>query len=157
MESCRSLLRLCALCAVLSAVPGCLTLQDRQPATPQRPTFSSSTATTAEGTVELETGVEYDHHDSSGLPTTFKYGLDANTELYLSGVPWQKSDVSGGKDNRGQGDDLLGVRQRFWQGEESGLSAAWQFAVQIPDGSRTKGFSDDEYHLYAAGILDGSI
>lgn len=126
-------------------------------ATPQRPTFSSNTATTAEGTVELEAGIDYDHHDVASLPVAIKYGLTPTTELFVAGVPRAQAHVSGGRDLRGHGDTTVGARQRFWWDQEFDLSAAWQLAAQLPTGSHTKGFSDDEYSFFAAAILDGHV
>ena len=68
----------------------------RTPATPERPTVSSDTLMTAEGTLELETGLSIDPDDRFGTPSTLKYGLDSRSELFLGFEPWLAAAMDAG-------------------------------------------------------------
>lgn len=119
--------------------------------TPQRPTFSSDTNTTAEGTFELESGLYLDPGESASLPTTLKYGAGPRTELYLGLSPYNYVELPG-EDGRGVGDMLVGVRHRFWE-NDTGTSSAFQFATKLPTGDKSEGLSTGEIDFFAAAIL----
>ena len=122
--------------------------------TPQRPTFSSDTSTTAEGTFELELGVAVDPADLFAVPATLKYGIGAGTEVFL-GLPAyvhvEGQDTS--QDIEGTGDLLVGTRQRFVEFSD-GSSAALTLATKLPTADRSEGLSSGEIDF--AGALGWS-
>lgn len=119
--------------------------------TPQRPSFSSDTSTTAPGTFELEAGATLDPGDSAAVPMALKYGVGERTEVYVGLSPYQVLERPG-EDGEGLGDTLLGLRHRFWE-SEADTSAALQLSTKLPTGDDDEGLSSGEYDLFAAGIL----
>ena len=99
-----------------------------EPATPQRPTFSSSPATTANRTLELESGYFGSDADTADLPLTLKWGSGEQTELFLGWSPWTKA----AKDVDGPGDYSVGVRHRFLEADDGPLDLAYQLSGKIP-------------------------
>ena len=147
---------LCTL-SLLALLGSCTTVPEgAAPATPQRPTVSSDTNTTGEGTFELEAGVEVDPGDAFASPTTFKYGADERTEVYLGLSPYNVVDRSPASDGKGFGDTVLGVRHRVWEGEGA-TSAAFQVNVKLPTASESEGLGSGEVDAGAAGILTQGI
>ena len=106
---------------VLLLLPACATtLAHGRPVTPQRPTYSSDTNTTAEGTVELESGLGASRDGDLSTPNTLKYGAGERTELFVGVSPFNVVERPGG-DGVGFGDLLVGVRHRFLE-SDCGLS-----------------------------------
>ncbi|RMH03309.1 MAG: hypothetical protein D6702_06295 [Planctomycetota bacterium] len=72
--------------AALSA--GCgMTPVEPAPATAQRPSFSTSSATTAAGTFEMEAGVQIDSGSAHEVPLLLKYGADSATRFTSASAP----------------------------------------------------------------------
>ena len=122
------------------------------PATPQRPTFSKNTATTAQGTVEVEAGLLRDPGDLFDTPTTIKYGLSAQDELFIGLSPFKMVELPG-DDGEGFGDVTLGWRQRFWEQQDNGTSAAWMAYVKLPTADEDEGLGSGEVDGFLAGSL----
>ncbi|MEQ8768755.1 MAG: transporter [Planctomycetota bacterium] len=120
--------------------------------TPQRPTYSSSTTTTAYRTLELEAGLSVDPNDSVDTPTTWKYGAGSATELFVGWSPYRHLDREGA-DGHGPGDLSIGTRHRFWEETSGRPAAALQLATKLPTGSQSQGLSSGEVDFFAAGIL----
>lgn len=165
------------LTLALLALPGCLAPQadvypDAVHATPQRPTFSQNTNTTAAGTFEIEAGLMVDPTDTHDVPITLKYGLGDTGELFVSRDVYKRVFQSGTSD-RGTGDTTVGTRWRLWEGDadpQTGdrSSFAVQVGLRVPTGSKTKGgatnpgdqdlpMSEDEYASFLAAIMDGTM
>ncbi len=89
-------------------------------ATPQRPSFSTSAATTAKGWLELEGGVTFDDQ-TAVTPVLLKLGTTENLELFFGLTPIMDS----GKDFE---DFTIGSRWRFI-GDGQGPSLGGQVAV----------------------------
>ena len=124
-----------------------------QPVTPQRPTFSSDTNTTAEGTLELEAGADVDPNDFETIVTTLKYGLAGNAEVFLEALPYVRLEEGiDGDPQQGFGDMLLGVRHRVWQ-NESGLSTAYRLATKLPTADDGLGLGSGEVDFLGAAII----
>lgn len=119
--------------------------------TPQRPTVSSDTSTTAEGTLELEAGLALDPGDSTATPLTLKLGLAPRTELFAGLSPFNTVERRG-DDGEGFGDLVLGMRHRLDEGDRKN-SFAFQAAGKLPTGDEDEGFSTGEVDFFLAGIL----
>ncbi|MCB9916670.1 MAG: transporter [Planctomycetes bacterium] len=146
-------MRLLHTAPLLPLLAACTALpRDAAPVTPQRPTLSSDTNTTARGTLELEVGAELDPGDAFASPTTLKYGVDARTEVYLGLSPYNVVDRAPASDGSGFGDTTLGARRRVWE-DGRGTSAAVQLAVKLPTASEREGLGSGELDVAAAGIL----
>jgi hypothetical protein len=137
-----------ALCAACTLERGFQT-----PATPQRPLFSRDTATTAEGAIELETGLALDPDDRFGTPSTLKYGLDARSELFLGFEPWLAVDRPG-TDGRGFGDLVPGFRRRVQEQTDELPATAYLLAAKIPTADEDEGLGSGETDLFAAASAD---
>lgn len=132
-------------------VGGCASLpDDQQPVTPQRPTLSSDTSTTARGTVEIEAGVSVQPGDLLDTPLALKWGSGEATEVFMGWSPWQQIDVPG-HDLEGSSDVLVGMRHRFLEESEGVPSAALQLATKLPTGNDE--VSTGEIDFLAAGIV----
>lgn len=139
--------RLAGACAaVLGALllPACVSAIDTSHgATPQRPTFSSDPNTTADGTLELESGIDVDPDGDSFVPVTLKYGAGPRTEIFAGSSVYQALEAAG-PDPEGAGDLFVGARHRFLDGHDGGPSAAFQFATKLPTADRKEGLSSGE-------------
>ena len=124
--------------------------------TPQRPTFSQNTSTTAPGTTELEAGVSIDPGDFFDTPTTVKYGVTENSEISVSMAPYQWLERQG-SDGEGIGDLFVAVRQRVIDVGPESPSVAYQMKTKIPTASEREGLGTGELDFFAAGILDYPI
>ncbi|MFQ5639047.1 MAG: transporter [bacterium] len=104
--------------------------------TPQRPSFSTSAATTRPGWLELESGVTVDKHliDS---PLLLKLGATAKTEFFLGFSPLLE--VSNGKSESGFGDLVFGGRVRFMEQVQNTPALAGQFSIKLPTADEDKG------------------
>jgi hypothetical protein len=142
-----------SLLAALAVLPAaCRSPHDGPaPATPQRPTVSSDTNTTAAGTVELEGGIVSDPGDSFDVPLTLKVGLEERTELFLALSPYQQLDVPDA-DGQGTGDLVVGTRHRFWESESEASALAFSLATKLPTGSESAGLSSGEIDFLGALI-----
>ena len=142
-----------ALSLGLVAVAAACQLPHQETVTPQRPTVSFDTATTAPGTFELETGVAIDPGDSFDAPNTLKYGADSRTELLAGWSPWQQV-VQPGPDAEGGGDLVIGVRHRLFDAGDGTPSAGLVFRGKLPTASAAAGLASGEVDLRFAGILN---
>lgn len=115
---------------------------------PQRPTYSSSTVTTAAGTLELEGGLLSDRGDGASTPATLKYGIDESREATLGFSPIVAADAGG----TGFGDLLLGYRQRLTELKEDDLSVGWMASLKLPTANEDKGLGTGEVDVFVAGI-----
>lgn len=143
---------LALLLALLPGGAGCRVAGSRPPS-PQRPTLSSDTSTTAQGTLEVETGVDLDPDDRFGLPTTLKYGLSDTGEVSLGLSLFERIDRPG-DDADGPSDVTVATRHRVW--ERGPDSAAFQLATKLPTADEDEGLSSGELDFGAAGILSHS-
>lgn len=139
-------------------LPSCVVV-GAKPATPQRPTFLQSTATTAEGTFETEMGAVDDHKGDRSdadraITLTAKYGLTEKAEVFVAGVPYLETQRTGTRET-GIGETAVGARHRIWENDEGNLSFAYQAAVKFPTGSTTDGLSTGEEDYFGAAILSG--
>jgi len=121
-------------------------------ATPQRPTYANNTSTTAQGTVEVEFGLQRQPAYTFDTPTTLKYGLTSHDELFLGLSPYRAIEVPGAQ-AEGFGDLLVGWRQRFWSDTDKGTSAAWQAKVKLPTADDSQGLGSGQVDGFLAGIL----
>jgi len=130
--------------AVLGSTAACKTVPGSlAPATPQRPTVSSATTTTAHRTFELEAGAVIDPGDRLDTPTTLKYGAGPRTEVFAGWSPLLDVD-EGGVDETGVGDALVGVRHRFADETATTPSGAVQATVKLPVADEEDGLGSGE-------------
>lgn len=146
-----------AAAAVLALLPACLAMPpDGEAVTAQRPTLSSDTATSYEGTFEVEGGLAFDPSDSFDSPVSVKYGVGPATEVFLGLSPYQSVD-QGGADGDGFGDLTLGTRHRFWEEADGPGSAAFQLVTKLPTGDEDEGLSTGEVDFFGAGIYTAAL
>jgi hypothetical protein len=133
---------------------GCA-LPEGEPATPQRPTYSFSPATTAAGTWELEAGGQVSPLGDYGeIPATLKYGVDGHTEAALTVSPLISVDHASGL-----GDTTLAWRHRFVDAEGSRPAVAWQAQLKLPTADENRGLGSghtDGWLALTAGGASGS-
>lgn len=141
---------------LLAVVGGGCCFTDRAPATPQRPTVSFDTSTTAAGTVELESGVLVDPSDLVDTPLTLKYGTGDDTELFVGWSPLLVLDRQG-SDATGSGDVVLGARHRLWQADGGLPSAAALFSAKLPAASTADGLGSGQPDVRVGGVLNRSV
>src|SRR5688572_14553411 len=143
---------------LLSLAPGCAapaaSWREGQDiaATPQRPTFSRNTSTTAQGTVEIEAGLMREPGEQFATPATLKYGLSPRDELFVGFTPFKMVELPG-DDGEGFGDVLVGWRQRFYEMESEPATVAWQAALKLPTADEDEGLGTGEVDGFLAGIL----
>lgn len=116
--------------------------------TPQRPTLSSDTSTTAEGTFELEAGVAVDPSEAVDTPLSLKFGAGPSTEVFLSGAPFLFREVPG-RDARGPGDVVVGLRHRFLESAARHPSAAFQASIKLPTADEELGSEEVDLSVAA--------
>jgi len=119
------------------------------PATPQRPTFSSDTRTTAAHTVEVEAGLTVDPSDALLIPVRAKVGLDHSSEAFVEWSPLQWINTPG-KDQVGIGDLYLGYRRRFREEKEDRAAMAFAVEAKIPSADAEDGQGSGETDLFAS-------
>ena len=146
---------------ILVAVPilflaGCAGGLPPQPATPQRPSFSSDTGTVARNTFEVEVGLAVDDQDGLDTPVAAKWGATEATELFLGFSPYLRVD-GGADDPSGAGDLVAGGRVRFLEEKGGRPSAAIQFAAKLPSADEAEGLGTGEVDAFGAGILTKTI
>jgi hypothetical protein len=140
--------------AALAFASGCAGPPGRP--TPQRPTFSRNTSTTAAGTTELEAGVLYEPGDYFDSPVTLKYGIQEETELFATMGAFQWRDTPG-SDGEGIGDLFVGVRQRFIDVGADEPMVAYQLKTKLPTADENEALGTGQLDFFAAGILDYPI
>ena len=146
-----------ALLALAVVSPACRSLSgDTAAATPQRPTLSADTSTTANSSLELELGGLLLDGGSASTPLTVKYGASDTTELFVGLTPYQRVDVPG-TDEDGLGDLSLGVRERVADETDDRPSLAVQAIVKIPTADEDRGLGTGELDLVLAGIATRSL
>ncbi len=137
------------------------TQHPRATPTPQRPGFSANTQTTAEGTWELEAGYQRNSNRLRGYPLTLKYGLDDRREIFGGLIAQARVRRSRMGTGRGQGDLLLGFRERastpINAQDGSLIQASWAAAVQLPTGSDNVRGGHEEVNVFASTSLDASL
>ncbi|MEM7516708.1 MAG: transporter [Planctomycetota bacterium] len=119
--------------------------------TPQRPTFTTDTQTTAVGTVELESGIGVDPGDSVDTPQTLKIGLEERTELSIGLSPYLKVERPG-PDGEGISDLVVAVRHRIHTWPDT-TSAAVQIATKLTTADEGEGLGSGEMDFFLTGIL----
>jgi len=139
------------LVCALWMLPAC-SMTGRYAAAPQRPSFSSDTGTTAQGTIEAELGVAVDDQDQVDTPVTVKWGAGESSELFLSWSPYVR--LEGERDAvEGAGDVVVGTRYRFTDEGENTPSAAFQLAAKVPTADDQDGLGSGEVDFALAGIV----
>jgi outer membrane putative beta-barrel porin/alpha-amylase len=94
---------------------------------PDRPNRNDSTRTVAPGTIQLETGLVYEHTTKGGAPTerrlsaeaTIRGGVTERLELRLEGEPIVH--LRGEDEDTGRGDLAVSAKYRFFDAPREGL------------------------------------
>ncbi|MCB9882801.1 MAG: hypothetical protein H6832_12160 [Planctomycetes bacterium] len=131
-------------------------LQQSAVVTPQRPTVSFDTATTREGSFELETGIAIEPDTLFDSPNTLKYGASQDTELFVGWSPWQRV-AQPGQDAEGSSDLVLGTRHRLFEAGEGTPSGAFVMSGKLPTASVGDGLGSGELDLRLGVILNQQI
>ncbi len=149
--------RLLAFAALLPLAASCAALHDgsRPAATPQRPTLSVDTNTTAQGTFELESGVAFDPDTSFAAPTSLKWGAGERTELFVSASLYDWAELPNGDEVSTFGDTFVGARQRVLE-LENGVAGALQLSTKIPTAEEGEGLGNGEHDFFLAGSLSAA-
>ncbi len=142
--------------AITLGLAACRTLPDGAPVTPQRPTVSADTNTTAEKTFELEAGVAIDPGDAYSTPMALKYGLSDVTEVFVGWAPLLSIDM-GGVDETGIGDVNVGVRHRFQEETDDVPSAALLASLKLPTADDDDGLGTGELDLSLGGAMSKTL
>jgi len=143
-----------SLCVVssLAVAAGCH-FPRQQPVTPQRPTVSFDTSTTAPGTVEVEAGVNVDPNDAFDSPTTVKFGTGERSELFVGYSPFQYLRLPG-PDADGGSDLVLGTRTRLFDAADGLPSGALVLSGKLPTASAAEGLGSGQVDLRVGGVLN---
>jgi hypothetical protein len=126
------------------------------PVTPERPSYSSDTGTTAFGTLELEAGVLVGDESRVDTPVTVKWGTTESSELFFGWSPYLRVASRAG-DESGVGDLVLGTRVRFAEEDQRHPSAAVQLAAKLPTADDGKGLGTGLVDFFAAAIATRSL
>jgi len=118
--------------------------------TPQRPTLSNNTHTTAAGTVEVETGAEWDPGNTFQTPSLVKYGAGPRTELYFGWTPIVYDDST-----LTVGPTTIGARHRYFDGNDKAPAGAVEVRVDIPSGNNR--LESGEMTTALASMLTGHV
>lgn len=113
--------------------------------TPQRPRISHNAQTTAQGTLELEAGVEVDPSDFWDTPMLLKYGMSSQTEFVFGGSPIRHVDSP---DDTGIGDVVFGVRHRMVDETADDPAIAIATQVKLPTADADKGLGSGETDVF---------
>ncbi|MEO0649777.1 MAG: transporter [Planctomycetota bacterium] len=149
------------LACALSA--GCSTFGvQREQVTPQRPSISENTQTTAYGTFESEIGLRYDPTDEYAVETRTSVGLSPKSELFAIWDVFRDldsgqilNDVDGdGEDETGTGDIIVGFKQRLLDETETLPATAIAISTSLPTGSDDGEISSGEIDWFGALIAD---
>jgi len=136
---------------LLALLPSCISsMPGGEPVTPQRPTLSNNTKTTAESSFELQAGGIWDPGNTLVTPTELKYGAGPKTELYLGWYPIVYDDPT-----TTVGPMLFGARHRYYEGSGTAPSAAVQVSVTVPTGNNRLD-SGEEITAFAS-IVSGNV
>jgi hypothetical protein len=127
----------------------------RPPVTPQRPSFSTNTSTTAPGYLEAEVGASL-QENLSEIPSLLKLGLLETTELSLGIMPLRSVDL-GPTSESGFGDVRLGLRHRFVDEVEGVPSLAAEGWVKLPTADEDKGLGTGETDVGMLFIMSKSM
>ena len=119
--------------------------------TPQRPTFSTDTSTTAAGTREVEAGLTTTDGGSYDTPIVFKYGTDDQTEIFAGISPYVRA-TGQLVDDEGVGDLVLGWRHRLQSRRSARSATALLFAVKLPADDEPDGVTSGAVDAFASGI-----
>jgi hypothetical protein len=143
-------MRAALLLALGLAASGCAHLHgsDRAPVTPQRPTFSKDTNTTAYGTLELEAGFSGVPDEATTAPVELKWGAGERTEVFVGASVYDWIQLDSGRERSGFGDTYVGARQRVFD-PGGPHTAALQLTTKFPTAEET---GSGEQDLYAAGM-----
>lgn len=125
----------------------------RAAATPQRPTLSSDTNTTAHGTVEIEAGGLWDVDDGSEVPVSVKLGSSPTGEFSFQVSPWLDPGDPGAEG--GSGDLVLATRQRVRDQGAGWPALAWELGAKLPTGRRSNSSGENDAFLTAIASADG--
>jgi len=120
----------------------------REPVTPQRPSVSTDTATTAFRSFELETGYAADDQENSEWGTTLKFGVSDSAELYVGWLPYLDVDGAG----EGPGDLNVGTRIRVFEQSGSRPAGAYAIAASLPTGDDDEGLGSGEVDFLSSWI-----
>lgn len=155
--------RLSLALAVCALGSGCSTFGvQREEVTPQRPTVSENTRTTAYGTFESELGMRYDPTDEYALETRTSVGLSPRSELFAIWDVFRHldsgqiaNDVDGdNSDETGTGDIIVGFKQRLLDETDTLPATAIAFGTNLPVGSDDGEISRGEIDWFGSLIAD---
>lgn len=152
----RSTIGIGVLLTILGSLVGCAGGGQRIAATPQRPTFSNDTFTTAKNTFEIETGVAVDPGDELETAVTGKVGVTDHADLLLTWSPHLVLERPG-RDARGQGDVFVASRVRLREDEDGIPAVALLGTVKIPTASDRRGVGSGELDALFTGIVTKQI
>jgi len=110
---------------------------------------SSDTNLTAAGTLEFESGINFEASESFDIPSTLKLGLSETAEAFVSFSPQRSTEVDG-PNPRGAGDVLVGTRLRVFA--EDDFASALQLATRLPGGNGGDSSASGEADFFAAAI-----
>ena len=110
-----------------------------------RPGFSFTTGTVADGRWQLETGIAHARPGSNSRTTTLpfaeiRYGVADDMEVFVSSLNWAKSE-SGNRDSSGLLDANVGIK--IAAGDRGLLRSAVLFQLSVPIGDSD--FSSDDW------------
>ncbi len=130
----------------LSLLTACTTTSGTgAPPTPQRPRISHNTQTTAQGTLELEAGVEVDPSDFYDTPMLLKYGVTSQTEFVFGGSPIRHVESP---DDTGLGDVVFGVRHRLVNETADAPAIAVATQIKLPTADADEGLGSGETDVF---------
>lgn len=142
---------------LLSTLTACISVpRTIASVTPQRPTLSSDTSTTAPGTSEIEAGISLDDDGNFDSPVLLKYGVSPITEVFVGASPLRIAD-SPGRDDRGVGDAWFGLRSRLREETAYVPSVAAQIAVKLPVANEDHGLGSGETDVLFAAMAGHQI
>jgi hypothetical protein len=145
------------LAALVATLAGCVTMAPGsvRPATPQRPTLSSDTNTTALGTFEIEAGVALDPGETFDSPVTLKYGFDERSEVFVGLSPLRWADEP--DDAWGIGDLAFGARRRVVDETDERPAVAVLGTLKLPTADADDGLGSGETDVLLAAIAQKTL
>ena len=133
--------RRCLAALPLVLAPACtLTMDTAGPPVVQRPTFSTTTATTPRGGLSLEMGADSGPRSRLGVPTTFRWGAGPDTEVTVGGLLHQQT----AEGRTGIGDLEIGTRHRLSAPDLEQPGWAWGWLARLPLASTDDGLGTGE-------------
>lgn len=144
---------LAVLALALPLSTGCIAIDKSftTRAVPQRPTFANNAYTTAPGTLEVESGVQWIPDESVDVPVVFKHGIDERSEVLVGVDPYRSVDVPGGDDATGFGDMFVGYKRRVLDQDDRHPAAAWEVSAKLPTASDDRGLGTGDIDLFTGG------